>query len=91
VFIECEDGDREDEPERDADRFASEHLIPPSAYQAFSRQPGYRTKAAVVAFAREQGIAPSIVVGRLQHDGHLPHSHLNDLRSRFAWAEASGH
>jgi hypothetical protein len=44
-----------------------------------------------VEFTREQGIAPSIVVGRLQHDGHLPRSHLNDLRSRFAWAKASSH
>jgi len=83
VFIEREDGDKEDEPEQDADRFASDHLIPPSVYAAFLRRPDYRTKAAVVAFAREQGIAPSLVVGRLQHDGHLPHSHLNDLRSRF--------
>lgn len=91
VFIEHQDGDTEDKAERDADRFASDHLIPPSAYEAFLRRPDCRMKAAVEAFAREQGIAPSIVVGRLQHDGHLPHSHLNDLRSRFAWAEASGH
>ena len=91
VFIESEDGDREDEPERDADRFASDHLIPPSAYEAFRPRPDYRTQAAVVEFAREQGIAPSIVVGRLQHEGHLPHSHLNNLRSRFEWVKESGH
>ncbi len=92
VFIEHYDRDNaEEEPEREADRFASGHLISESAYDAFLRRPNYHTKAAVVQFAREQGIAPSIVVGRLQHDGHLPHSHLNDLRSRFAWAETSSH
>jgi hypothetical protein len=90
VFIEREDGENEDQPERDADQFASDHLIPPAAYDAFRRRPGYRTRDAVVEFSREQGIAPSIVVGRLQHDGRLPHSHLNDLRTRFAWAEAPG-
>jgi HTH-type transcriptional regulator / antitoxin HigA len=87
IFIERQEGNPQDKAERDADRFASDHLISPSAYEVFRRRPDHRTRAAVVEFARQQGIAPSIVVGRLQHDGHLPHSHLNDLRSRFAWAE----
>jgi addiction module HigA family antidote len=91
VFIERQEGNPADKAERDADRFASDHLIPPSAYETFRRQADHHTKAAVVKFAREQGIAPSIVVGRLQHDGHLPHSHLNDLRSRFEWVETPGH
>lgn len=91
VFIERQEGDNEEEPERHADRFASDHLISPAAYEAFLRRPDYRTKAAVLELAREQGIAASIVVGRLQHDGHLPHSHLNDLRSRFAWVEMPPH
>jgi len=91
VFIECEGGNREDEPERDADRFASDRLIPLASYEAFRRRPDYCTKTAIVNFAREQGIAPSVVVGRLQHDGHVPHSHLNDLRSRFEWAEAASY
>ena len=42
----------------------------------------------VRAFAREVEIHPSIVVGRLQHEGLLPHSHLNDLRPRFDIVDA---
>jgi copper homeostasis protein CutC len=32
-------------------------------------------------------IAPGIVVGRLQRDGHLDRSHLNDLKRRVRWAK----
>lgn len=49
-----------------------------------------RTRADALAGVRD-GNVWSIVVGRLQHDGHLPHSHLNDLRSRFAWVETPRH
>ncbi len=38
-----------------------------------------------VQFASEIGIAPGIVVGRLQHDGKLPPSHCNELKCRLEW------
>ncbi|WP_226889680.1 hypothetical protein [Nostoc sp. MG11] len=44
-----------------------------------------RTKVGIERFAAEIGIAPGIVVGRLQHDGILPPSHCNDLKRRFEW------
>lgn len=88
VFVE---GLREpkDEMEKEADRFASEHLIPSAAYDSFANDhPRHQiSAAAVVAFARTQGIAPSIVVGRLQHDHRVPHEQLNGLRRRFEWAK----
>jgi HTH-type transcriptional regulator/antitoxin HigA len=87
VFIE-DNGDEKPAPEQEADRFAADELIPPASFQAFIKRTDGRTQAAVVAFAQEIGVDPSIVVGRLHHEGHLPHSHLNNLRSRFAWAEA---
>ncbi|MGH9024055.1 MAG: HigA family addiction module antitoxin [Acidimicrobiia bacterium] len=87
VFIEGLDDGGAEEPEREADHFASDHLIPTPAYQAFLARSDWATKTAVRVFAQEVGVAPSIVVGRLHHDGHLPHSHFNDLRSRFVWAE----
>ncbi|MBW4557417.1 MAG: hypothetical protein KME59_16035 [Trichormus sp. ATA11-4-KO1] len=37
-------------------------------------------------FATEIGIAPGIVVGRLQHDKVLPPSHCNDLKQRWEWS-----
>jgi HTH-type transcriptional regulator/antitoxin HigA len=82
VFIEDGDGSRE---ERDADEFAMDQLIPPRAYASFVGRGRLQSPTAVRTFAHQQGIATSIVVGRLQHDGHVPKSHLNDLRARFVW------
>lgn len=88
VFIEDENGDQQD-LEHEADRFATDELIPLTAFEVFIQRPDRRARTAVLEFAQEIDVAPSIVVGRLHHEKHLPHSHLNDLRSRFAWAEAS--
>ncbi|MBI4590534.1 MAG: HigA family addiction module antidote protein [Candidatus Rokubacteria bacterium] len=83
VYIEWSDGDQ-DEPEVQADRFARDQLIAPDVYQAFLDKRGF-SATAVAAFARNQGIHPGIVVGRLQHEGHVPYSQLNHLRTRFEW------
>ena len=88
VFIEGKDGDRQP-LEREADRFAADELIPSALFQAFIERPDCRTQAGVVEFAQDIGIDPSVIVGRLQHEGHLPHSHFNNLRSRFAWTATS--
>jgi len=37
----------------------------------------------ITQFAEEIGVAPGVVVGRLQHDGILPKSHLNKLKQRI--------
>jgi len=84
VFIE-DDGKNSKEDE--ADRFASDSLIPPRRYRQFI-QTGRYSKAAIQRFASEIGIAPGIVVGRLQHDGKLHHSYCNDLKKRFEWEKA---
>ncbi|WP_406447582.1 hypothetical protein OHB14_61770 [Streptomyces sp. NBC_01613] len=34
----------------------------------------------IKTFAHEAGIAPGIIVGRLQHDGALPWTHGNNLK-----------
>lgn len=84
VFIEG-NGNGRDHREKEADAFATEQLIPPSEFEAFLRSTPILSQSAVVGFADKVGIAPSIVVGRLQHEGYLPHSHLNHLRARFEW------
>jgi len=84
VFVELDDG-LKDERETEADEFASEELIPFAEYKAFVADRAAFTRGDVISFADRMRIAPSVVVGRLQHDGHVPHSHLNALRSRFEW------
>ncbi len=68
--------------EAEANRFAADFLIPESALTAL-RRGGPLTRERIRKFASSQGIAPGIVVGRLQHEGLLPPSHLNDLKQRF--------
>lgn len=71
--------------ERRANKFASDFLISPTEYEEWVVTEGHRSRAGVIAFAQEQGVAPSIVVGRLQHDGHIPRSWMNDLKTTLAW------
>lgn len=61
-----DDGSEDDLLEDEANRFAADLLIP---REHASRLPILATEADVAAFAAEIGIAPGIVVGRLQHDG----------------------
>jgi len=80
------DGIDGDEPaELEANTFASDFLIPPEAWAAFL-EGDHRSQTAVVRFARDIGIAPGIVVGRLQHDELVPwQSSLNSLKVRLRW------
>ncbi|MBE0645512.1 MAG: HigA family addiction module antidote protein [Bacteroidetes bacterium] len=82
VFIEGKgmDGDKETE----ADDFACDRLIPLADYTDFvaTRQP---TIEEIKTFASEVGIAPGIVVGRLQHDELLPRNQGNKLKVFYGW------
>ncbi|WP_124946646.1 ImmA/IrrE family metallo-endopeptidase, partial [Sulfurirhabdus autotrophica] len=71
--------------EREANDWAGSFLIP----DRFAPQlTGLRTKAAVCDFAEKIGIHPGIVVGRLQHDGLIDPSWMNDLRVSFRFIAA---
>lgn len=78
------DVDYKDDPrEQNANQFAANILIPPTLAARLSR---LRSEQAVRAFAEQIGIAPGIVVGRMQCEGHVPYSHLNSLKVRLDWA-----
>lgn len=83
VFID--DGKGKDGKEAEANKFAADLLIPPQALRRFVR-PSQVNDARIMAFAKQIGIAPGIVVGRLQHDGVFPHDRGNHLKKRFEWA-----
>jgi Zn-dependent peptidase ImmA (M78 family) len=70
-----------------ADQFARDLLLPPDAYAAFVAR-GSFTEEAVRDFAKAQGVAAGIVVGRLQREDHLDRSHLNDLKKSIDWPTA---
>ena len=89
VFIEFKGIDRENE-EEEADIFACDKLIPPAALKAFVQR-GAFSRADIVAFAKEIGIAPGIVLGRLQHDNILPYTHYlnSELKISYKWGEVA--
>ena len=84
VFV---DGGKDgvNEVEAEANGWAARFLVPQSAWQRFVVLGAYR-RHNIQCFAAEQGIAPGIVVGRLQHEGILPwRSRLNDLKVGLEW------
>jgi addiction module HigA family antidote len=91
VFIEQQPdtkdgGDAIDEKEKAANQFAGEFLIPGKEYNAFLQKEDF-SLAAITGFAKELGIAPGIVVGRLQHDRMIAFSQGNSLKK---WLKFSG-
>ena len=71
-----------DDDERKADRWAENTLIAESALQAF-RESGDYSEQSVIRFAEEQGIAPGIVVGRMQRERMIKYSVLNNLKEKY--------
>lgn len=87
-YVDAADGEQEEdtgEEERAANRFAADSLIPRGDYASFVSE-GRFSSDAVRAFASEQGVAPGIVVGRLQHEDLIDHSRLNELKRPIRWA-----
>jgi HTH-type transcriptional regulator/antitoxin HigA len=83
VFLEG-DEQEQNEKEAEADAFARDWLIPEAQYRVFRRL-GAFSCAAASRFAFELGIAAGIVVGRLQHDGHLDRTQCNNLKKKVDW------
>ena len=72
--------------EDEANAWAVDFLVPRIAWQEFVAAGDYR-KEGIRRLAEKQGIAPGILVGRLQHERLLPWNQLNDLKVRLQWVE----
>ncbi|PYV92141.1 MAG: XRE family transcriptional regulator [Acidobacteria bacterium] len=83
LFIDVEN-DLNGSNEAEANAFASDWLIPPDAIVRLRTLS--KSAAAISAFASKVGVAPGIVVGRMQKEGCLPSAHLNRLKVRYRWA-----
>lgn len=80
---------REDEDERVADELASNFLIPKKKLQdflRFGRNPMFVLRR-IPEFAKELGVAPAIVLGRLQHDKILNYSLGQDYKIHYSWGD----
>lgn len=87
IFVET-NGAKDDAQEQAADKFANQHLIRPKDFAQW-RSRGRFSKREISSFAEAIGIAPGIVVGRLQHEGLLPRNHCNDLKRRLKWVSGT--
>lgn len=74
-----------DPKEIEANGYAAEILIPSSRYRSFVTTARFDALS-VRAFAKELKVTPGVVVGRLQHDQHVPWaSALNQLKQHYTW------
>ena len=71
-----------DEDEKAADKWSGDTLIAASDFESFRKEKDYSERS-VVHFAKEQGIAPGIVVGRMQLEGIIKYSMLNNLKEKY--------
>ncbi len=75
-------GGTSDQEEKQADQWARDSLIPKDAFNLFKQQ-GNFTSVDVRQFAESLGLAPGIVVGRLQYEELIPYSQLNNLKEKY--------
>lgn len=74
--------------ENEANQFAREILINPKAYNNFvSAYKDSYYENNIQRFARQQGIAPGIIVGFLQHDKLMPYHFGQRLKRTFEFVE----
>ena len=80
--IIVDDGEASDDSEERANKFAADFLIPP---QEAKHLPTLKREASIKRFAKSIGIAPGIVVGRMQKERLIKFSHYNGLKQCFEW------
>ncbi len=73
------------EEEQEANHFAATALIPQEFQYEFSTLTS--NHKAVIRFANRVGVSPGVVVGQMQHLGHIGYDQLNSLKRRFAWQD----
>lgn len=77
--------------EDEANKFAADWLIPPEKLNNYlQKNKAFNVNSSsMIQFAQALGIAPGIIVGRLQHDGVIPFSFCNELKRRYKWIEVA--
>jgi HTH-type transcriptional regulator / antitoxin HigA len=70
--------------EEEANSFARDLLISPGEYLEFCESSIFTDKT-IRAFANKIGVAPGIILGRLQFDGQIRWNQLNHLKRSYTW------
>ena len=90
MFVEFDKREASRGPEEDeADQYAAEQLLPKAEFENWVQDRISISTTDVQSFAKEQGIAPSIIVGRLQFTKKIHFSSpLNSLKVRYTWGNS---
>ena len=78
IFVDTEGGEAT-EADEEANRWAADFLVPRRDWRRFVESSSF-SQMHVLRFAEEQGIAPGLVAGRLQHEGLVEWNRLNQLK-----------
>lgn len=70
--------------ENEADQFARDFLIPADAWNDFCAGSNF-APSGIRNFANEVGVAPFMVVGRLQKEKKIPYNLLTSMKQRYTW------
>jgi HTH-type transcriptional regulator/antitoxin HigA len=79
-----DDGTDEDKEKR-ADKFASEHIIRETDFDRFIQQGDFSINA-IRTFAQENKVRPYMVIGRLQKQKIIGYNQFTTYKSRYKWA-----
>ncbi len=71
-----------DQDETEADAWSSDTLISKEDFDDFVEEEVF-SATSIRAFAQTLGIAPGIVVGRLQNEGYIKYSMMNELKEHY--------
>ena len=74
-----------EEDENAANAWSRDILIAPDQFARFSADNDYSERS-IIHFAEEQGIAPGIVVGRMQRERMIKYNMLNHLKEKYVIA-----
>lgn len=82
-----DEGSEEGVKEEEANQFAGNTLVPQRDWVWFINSERHFGKADIFQFAQEVGVAPGVIVGRLQHEKLLRPDWCNDLKRRVQWSD----
>jgi Zn-dependent peptidase ImmA (M78 family) len=82
-----EDNKLAGEKEEEANAFAGDKLIPPALLRKFLQNFNPPSLSSIETFAKTIGIAPGIIVGRLQRDRILSWQTGNRLKVYYEWGK----
>ncbi len=77
-YIDCNE-----ETEKEVDKLAKEILIPQERYNYFIENCNYCNLDVINNFAKDLGIHPCIIIGRLKYENYLPYTIFTDIAPKF--------